>query len=97
MNDAFNYGQPERQFIYQEGEVAPVIKVWEWVVILILLSLPVVNIILIFAWALDNKSNPNRSNFARAALVLVAFHLVLLAVFFGSFVGMLSSLIQTIQ
>ena len=46
--------------------------VGDWMVTLLVLALPLVNIIMYLVWAFDNKGNPNRRNFCRASLLWFA-------------------------
>ena len=46
------------------------LSVKEWVITLLLLCIPFVNIILIIYWAVSSSSNLNRKNFCIAYLVL---------------------------
>ncbi len=68
-----------------DNSIAPVMRVIDWVVVLILSVLPVVNIIVMFIWAFGNTENPNRSNFARAFLIVVGVYMLICAIFVGQF------------
>lgn len=69
----------------QAGGTAPVMKVGEWIVTFILTAIPLVGIIMLFVWAFGSGANPNKKNFAKAALVLYAifFVLYLILMIFG--------------
>lgn len=49
-----------------------VMTVGDWMVTLLVLALPLVNIIMYLVWAFDNNGNPNRRNFCRASLLWFA-------------------------
>jgi amino acid transporter len=49
----------------------------EWLVTLILLAIPFVNIILFFVWAFSASGNLNRRNYCRAGLILLAVFFVI--------------------
>ncbi len=49
----------------------------DWIVTLILLSIPFVNLILLLVWAFSSSGNLNRRNYSRAALILLAVFLVI--------------------
>lgn len=48
----------------------PVVKMQEWLVTFILLSIPFLNIVMLFVWAFSKDINPNKANFAKASLIL---------------------------
>lgn len=65
----------------------------EWVVTLLLLGIPCVNIIMLFVWAFGN-GNENRKNYCRATLIwmLVGIGISLILTFIGVF--SVNSLVQ---
>lgn len=67
----------------------------DWVITLVILMIPLVNIIMMFVWAFSSSENRNRSNFAKAYLIigLIVFGLVMISMlFFGSFFYSLQNL-----
>lgn len=48
----------------------------EWLITLIVLAIPCVNVIMYFVWAFGN-GNENRKNFCRAGLIVMAVGIVL--------------------
>ena len=71
-------------------EVTPVpkISVGDWMTTLLISAIPFVNIIMIFVWAFGSNTNPNKSNWAKAALIWLLIVIVLcvvLIVIFGAF------------
>ncbi len=53
-------------------ELAPVVKVSDWIVTAILLAIPIVNIVMLFVWAFGDGTNKSKSNYCKAALILMA-------------------------
>ena len=53
-----------------------VLGMGEWLITLIVLAIPCVNIIMYFVWAFGN-GNENRKNFCRAGLIMMAVGIVL--------------------
>jgi len=51
----------------------------DWLLTLIILALPCVNIIMLFVWAFSNSGNHNRRNFCRAFLLGIA---ILIGIYF---------------
>ena len=60
---------------------APVLSVKDWLISLIVLAIPLVNIIMLFVWAFGDGTNPNKRNYSRAALLLTAIVLGLYIIF----------------
>ena len=81
----------------RHGDVAPVMQTWEWLVVFILMAIPVVNIVMLVLWTVNDNGNPNRQSFARATLIVVAFQVLIVAMFFGMLVGMMGSLSQILS
>ena len=54
-----------------------VLGVKDWLITLIVLAIPLVNIIMVLVWAFSSSGNANRRNFCRAALILWVIAIVL--------------------
>jgi len=97
MND---YQEPEQQQtpvgqpIRPPVEEAPVLSLMDWVVVFILLSLPIVNIIMLIIWAVGDKVNPNKKNFAIAALIFTAISIVFFVAFLGRMIGSILTVME---
>ncbi len=83
-----NERMPHR--IYEgDREEAPVVSLGEWVVIILILMLPIINLVMLFIWAIDKQGNPNRRNFARAYLIYIGIVTLLAVMFIGMFTGLM--------
>lgn len=90
-----NYGNSNYQTNFvppqqDNGNLAPVMTVGDWIITSLLLAIPIANIVLLFVWAFDSGTNPNKKNFCRAALIFAAigFGLVILfTLVIGSFIA----------
>jgi hypothetical protein len=60
------------------------LSVGEWMIILLLITIPVVNIIMLLVWALSSDTNETKSNFAKAALMWFVVIIILWLLFFAS-------------
>ena len=60
----------EERIEEQVEEKADVLTMWEYLLILILMAIPVVNVIVCIFWIVGKNGNPNRRNFAKAWMVL---------------------------
>jgi len=60
------------------------LTVGDWMIVLLLISIPVVNIIMLFVWALSSDTNETKSNFAKATLMWFVVIIILWVLFFAS-------------
>jgi len=57
------------------------VSVGDWILTLILLCIPLVNIIMMFVWAFGGTPSISKRNYCRACLIIAAIFLVLGLVF----------------
>ena len=69
-----------------------VVKTGEWIVTLLVASIPVVGLVLLFVWAFGGNTNPNKANLAKATLIWVAIICVIYLFFILAFGAALSRL-----
>lgn len=67
-------------------------SIGQWIGTFLLTAIPLVGFILIILWAVGDGTNPNKKNWARASLILMAIFLVLGILFFVLFGIMAASL-----
>ena len=60
---------------------APVIRFGDWVLTILLLAIPIVNLVLLFVWGFGSGTNPSKANFAKATLLWMAIGIVLSILF----------------
>lgn len=65
----------------QQGQ-APVMKTSEWVVTFLITAIPLVGLIMLFVWGFGSGANPNKANWAKAALLIYAIMIVLYILLF---------------
>ncbi len=58
----------------------------EWLITILLMIIPIVNIVLLFLWALGGNANPSKANWAKATLIWFAI-LIVFYVIFGVTLG----------
>jgi len=78
--------QEPQHFNFREP-TAPIMTVGNWVVTMLLMMIPLVNIILLIVWAASSTENPNRKNWAISQLIFAAIAIVLWIVMFSAFAG----------
>jgi hypothetical protein len=77
---------PLNRVTYLENDVS----VSEWVVTLLLMCIPLVNVILLFVWAFDSAVKPSKSNWSKAMLIFVAISIII-GIFCGIVFGSIFS------
>jgi heme/copper-type cytochrome/quinol oxidase subunit 2 len=65
------------------------LSVGDWMIILLLISIPIINIIMLFVWALSSDTNETKSNFAKAVLMWFVVIIILWILLFASLAGIL--------
>ena len=97
MNESENMvpAGPEPQN-YQDANTAEVMGVWDWVLMNVVVLIPLVNLILMIVWSLDKNTNPNRSNFAKGYLIVLAARVLISVLLIGMFIGLIVRIVNNI-
>ncbi len=84
-----NYNAP-----YQQGgsELEPPMSLGDWIITLVVLAIPCVNIIMLFVWGFGQGSTTTKKNFCRAYLIFLAIGLVISIIFSSMLTAMLAGL-----
>src|SRR5690554_4950187 len=80
--------------VKQVDEREKVVSVPSWLLYLIILSIPLVNIIMLFVWAFGSGVNKNKSNLAKASLILAILYTILFIVLSFMIGSVVSSLLE---
>ena len=76
-------------------ENVPVVSTGEWVASKFLLLVPIVNIIFLLVWAFNKSENKNKSNWAKATLIVyvlrVFIYILIILMFFSFFASLFNS------
>ena len=89
--------QEQLQYQYREPEtdLEEPISMGEWLVTMLLMLIPCVNIVLMFVWAFSSKEKKSKSNYFKAALIFAAIvlvlYIILIAIFGVAIPSMISS------
>lgn len=65
--------------------IYPEVSIGNWIITLIILVIPLVNIIMLFVWAFNRNTNITKANWAKASLILLAVW-ILLGIIFGNYI-----------
>lgn len=74
------------------ADVARVMTIGDWIITILLTSIPFVNIIMLIVWAVGSTENPNRKNWAIAMLIFMGIGIALYILFFATLVGAFSAI-----
>ncbi len=66
----------------ENHETAPVMSLKDWVVTMLITFIPMVGFVMLFVWGFSDSANPNKKNWARAALIMLAVTTVLYFIIF---------------
>lgn len=61
-------------------------SVGDWIITLLIMSIPIVNFIALIYWAASSSSGPIKGNFAKAALIWIVIIIALYSMFFGAMI-----------
>lgn len=67
-----------------------VVSMGDWILTIILMAIPVVNIIMLFVWGFGSSTPLSKKNFAKAQLIFMAIGIVLMIIFWGSIAAILA-------
>lgn len=53
------------------------VSVGEWIITMIILAIPIVNLVMLFVWGFGGNAKPSKKNYAVATLIVMAVMIVL--------------------
>ena len=56
----------------------------DWIITMLISFIPLVGFVMLFVWAFGSGENPNKSNWAKAALIWAAVWCVLVILLYGT-------------
>ena len=59
------------------SELESTVSIGDWILTWVLLAIPLLNIIMLFVWALSSNTKKSKQNFARASFVVFFFFFAL--------------------
>lgn len=73
--------------------MAPIMTIGNWIVAMIILVIPVLNIIMLIVWAASSSENPNRKNWAIAQLIFMGIGIAVYILFISVIAGMMGGIL----
>jgi len=74
------------------GTIKNEVSIGEWVITILIASLPLIGLIMLFVWAFGDAANPSKKNWAIATLIWFAIAIVLGILFFIIFGAIFASM-----
>ncbi len=71
------------------SKVSEVVSMKEWIITMLILMVPLVNIVMPFVWAFGSNTNPSKANYFKAMLIMAAIWIVIWFLFAGAIVSSL--------
>lgn len=62
----------------------PAMSVKDWVIALLITAIPLVGFVMLIVWAFSSTENPNKANWAKATLIIMAISIVLVFLFWST-------------
>ena len=84
-----DHGNPVQNVPVQQqpAEQTPVVSVGEWMLVMLILAIPLVNVVMLFVWV-----NKTKANYCKASLIWIAIAIAMWIIFFSSIMGMMAGL-----
>lgn len=61
-----------------------VVSVKDWIITMLILMIPLVNIVMVFVWAFGGGTNPSKANYFKASLIVGVIGIALWFLFIGA-------------
>lgn len=74
--------------------LAPAMSVGQWLITMLIMAIPIVNVVMLVIWGFGNSDNPNRKNWAIAQIIVIAVMIVIWMLLLSTMVGMMSGLME---
>jgi hypothetical protein len=84
---------PQRQVVADSTEVP--MTLGDWMLTLLLLYIPIVNIVMLIIWSVDSKTSATKKHFAWATLIFMAIGIVLSIIFSSIVMAIVASMMQS--
>lgn len=73
----------------QQNNGPGVVTLKEWIITLLICSIPLVNVIMFFVWAFGKNTNPSKANFFKASLIMAVIWIILWVIFGSALTGLM--------
>jgi ABC-type multidrug transport system permease subunit len=97
MGDSYQQPvQEQLQYQYQQPQtdLEEPVSMGEWLITMLILMIPCVNLVMMFVWAFSSKEKKSKSNYFKASLIFAAvilvLYIIIIAIFGAAFASAIS-------
>jgi len=69
-----------------------VVNIGDWIITMIIMMIPLVNLIMLFVWAFGSGTAESKANWAKASLIFMLLGIVLSILFGGAIIAAIASM-----
>lgn len=69
-----------------------VVTIGDWVITMIIMMIPLVNLIMLFVWAFGSGTSESKANWAKASLIFMLIGIILSILFGGAIIAAIASM-----
>lgn len=73
--------------VQNNSATSEVVSVKEWIITILILMIPLVNIVMPFVWAFSSNTNPSKANYFKAFLIMMVVWIIIMMVFGASIIS----------
>jgi DNA mismatch repair ATPase MutL len=92
QNQQYNQNYNSSQNNYGNSQLEAPMSLGDWIITMIIVAIPCVNIIMLFIWAFGHNTNTNKKNYSRATLIFMLISAVLGLIFSSIIISSINSL-----
>lgn len=82
---------------YHNRPVDEPLSIGTYILMIIISAIPIVGFIVLIVWSFDSTVNKNKSNYAKAVLILKIIGFILLVLFMSTMASMLGTLFNSLE
>ena len=86
--------QLQNQYREPQSDLEEPVTMGEWLISMLILLIPCVNIVMMFVWAFSTKEKKSKSNYFKASLIFAAvilvLYIIIIAIFGAAFASAIS-------
>lgn len=77
---------------YDQTITAPILTMGDYLIMMIIAAIPIVNIVMLCMWGFGSDANPNKKNWAKAQLVMIVIGIILVLLSWSAIIAMFLTL-----
>lgn len=69
-----------------------VVSIGDWIITMIIMAIPLVNIIMLFVWAFGSNTAESKANWAKASLIFAVLGIIISIIFGGAIIAAIAGM-----